>query len=96
MQAQDKKEIDHNDYWYIKDNPLSKVGVFPYFGRTISPDLEPDKIYQVLRPEEELNNQDTLEQNVHIEASFPGVQDRNELEEAFNNKTVSSKVFLFI
>jgi len=61
MQAQDKKEIDHNDYWYIKDNPLSKVGVFPYLGRQISADLEPDKIYQVLRPEEELNSQETLD-----------------------------------
>ena len=60
MQAQDKKEIDHNDYWYIKDNPLSKVGVFPYLGRQISEDLEPDKIYQVLRPEEELNTEETL------------------------------------
>jgi hypothetical protein len=28
---------------------------------------------------------EVLEQNVKIEASFPGVQDRNELEEAFNN-----------
>jgi len=55
------KEIDHNDYWYIKDNPLSKVGVFPYLGRQISEDLEPDKIYQVLRPEEELNSQETLD-----------------------------------
>jgi hypothetical protein len=27
----------------------------------------------------------TLEQNVKIEASFPNVQDRNEIEEAFNN-----------
>ena len=27
----------------------------------------------------------TIEQNVKIEASFPGVQDRNEIEEAFNN-----------
>ena len=27
----------------------------------------------------------TLEQNVKIEASFPGVTDRNEIEEAFNN-----------
>lgn len=27
----------------------------------------------------------TIEQNVHIEASFPGVSDRNEIEEAFNN-----------
>lgn len=32
-----------------------------------------------------MNAQDNLEQNVHIEASFPGVQDRNEIEEAFNN-----------
>lgn len=31
------------------------------------------------------NSPETLEQNVHIEASFPGVSDRNELEEAFNN-----------
>lgn len=28
---------------------------------------------------------DTIEQNVKIEASFPAVQDRNEIEEAFNN-----------
>ena len=26
-----------------------------------------------------------LEQSVHIEASFPSVSDRNEIEEAFNN-----------
>jgi hypothetical protein len=26
-----------------------------------------------------------LEQSVHIEASFPSVTDRNEIEEAFNN-----------
>jgi hypothetical protein len=31
------------------------------------------------------NNSEILEQNVHIEASFPGVSDRNEIEEAFNN-----------
>ena len=55
------KQIDHNEYWYIKDNPLSKVGVFPYLGRQISEDLEPDTIYQVLRPEEELNSQETLD-----------------------------------
>ena len=61
MYATDKKEIDHNDYWYIKDNPLSKVGVFPYLGCQISDELEPDKIYQVLRPEEELNSHATLD-----------------------------------
>lgn len=32
-----------------------------------------------------LHSGEVLEQNVHIEASFPGVQDRNEIEEAFNN-----------
>lgn len=32
-----------------------------------------------------LHSSEVLEQNVHIEASFPGVQDRNEIEEAFNN-----------
>lgn len=59
-QAQDKKEIDHNDFWLIKDNPLTKVGIFPYLGRQISTELEPNTIYQVLRPEEELNTPETL------------------------------------
>lgn len=60
-QAQDEKIIDHNDFWLIENNPLSKVGVFPYLGRQISPELEPDRIYQVLRPEEELSSPETLE-----------------------------------
>lgn len=61
MQATDEKQIDYNDFWYIKDNPLSKVGVFPYLGKTISEDLEPNKVYYVLRPEEELSKEETLE-----------------------------------
>ena len=31
------------------------------------------------------SGQETLEQNVHIEATFPNVQNHNEIEEAFNN-----------
>lgn len=58
--AQDKKIVDVNDYWLIPDNPMTKIGVFPYLGRQISPDLEPDRIYQVLRPEEELTKPETL------------------------------------
>lgn len=58
--AQDKKEIDINGYWLIKDNPMTKAGVFPYLGKQISPELEPDKIYQVLRPKEELTKPETL------------------------------------
>lgn len=54
------KQIDHNDFWYIKDNPLSKVGVFPYLGKQISSELEPDKIYMVYRPAEELLSEETI------------------------------------
>lgn len=48
------KQIDHNQFWLIKDNPITKAGVFPYLGKQISPSLEPDRIYQVYRPEEEI------------------------------------------
>lgn len=55
------RSYDDNGFIVIKDNPISKVGVFPYLGRQISPELEPDKIYKVYRPEEELSNPKTLE-----------------------------------
>lgn len=59
--AQDKKEEDINGFWLIPDNPMTKIGVFPYLGRQISAELEPDRIYQVLRPKEELTRPETLE-----------------------------------
>jgi hypothetical protein len=55
------RNYDINGWAEIKGNPISKVGVFPYIGAQISPDLEPDKIYQVYRPEEELMNQETID-----------------------------------
>lgn len=58
--AQDKKEEDVNGFWLIPDNPMTKIGVFPYLGRQISSELELDKIYKVLRPEEELTKPETL------------------------------------
>lgn len=48
------KQIDHNQFWLIKDNPITKAGVFPYLGKQIAPSLEPEKIYQVYRPAEEI------------------------------------------
>lgn len=48
------KQVDYNDFWYIKDNPITKAGVFPYLGKQIDPSLEPDKIYMVLRPADEI------------------------------------------
>lgn len=48
------KQVDYNDFWYIQDNPITKAGVYPYLGRQIDPSLEPDKVYMVLRPAEEI------------------------------------------
>lgn len=60
------KEIDLNGFWKIENNPISKEGVFPYLGKQISPELEPDKIYMVYRPASELTSEETIE-------SFNGV-----------------------
>lgn len=56
----DKKIVDNNEYWTIENNPMTKVGVFPYLGKQISPELEPNKIYHVLRSKEELTKPETL------------------------------------
>ena len=55
------RKADANGWLEIKDNPISRVGVFPYLGKQIDPSLEPDKIYQVYRPAEELSNPETIE-----------------------------------
>lgn len=57
---QSARDYDVNGWAEIKGNPLSKVGVFPYSGAQIAPDLEPDKIYMVYRPAEELANPETI------------------------------------
>ena len=55
------KLIDKNDFWFIEKNPITKVGVYPYLGKQISQDCEPNKIYYVLRPKEELFRKETLD-----------------------------------
>lgn len=55
------REYDINGWPEIKRNPLSKVGVYPYLGKSIHPSLDPEKTYNVLRPEEELANSTTIE-----------------------------------
>ena len=59
--SQSKRDYDLNGWPEIKDNPLSKVGVFPYSGAQISPDLDPNQVYSVYRPESELSNPETIE-----------------------------------
>ncbi|MGA7537417.1 MAG: DUF2213 domain-containing protein [Steroidobacteraceae bacterium] len=62
--ALDKREYDSNDWYTVSDNPLSKVGVYPYSGRAIDPDgtlgLDPQKLYGVYRSAEELGNEETI------------------------------------
>ena len=55
------REYDANGWAEIKDNPISKVGVFEYMGAQISPELEPDQMYKVYRPEEELKDQECID-----------------------------------
>lgn len=51
---------DDNGFITVPNNPISKVGIFPYLGREIgAPD--PDRIYSVYRSEEELSDPETIE-----------------------------------
>jgi len=50
---------DINGYIEVKDNPISRVGVFPYSGGSIGGD--PNRIYQVYRPAEELSDPKCIE-----------------------------------
>lgn len=53
----DAKIVDGNGWAEIKDCPISKVGVFPYMGYQIGKTgRDAKKIFQVLRPEEELSD----------------------------------------
>lgn len=58
------RTYDFNGWPEIKGNPLSKVGVFPYSGAQIDPDgsegLDPNKIYSVYRPQDELEDEECI------------------------------------
>ena len=54
------RTLDTNGWYEVAGNPLSKVGVFPYRGSQIPGAPDPDAVYQVLRPEEELSHPDCI------------------------------------
>lgn len=54
-----KRTYDNNGWLEVKDNPISKVGVFDYLGAEIGAP-EPDRIYKVFRPPEELASEETI------------------------------------
>lgn len=74
------KVKDNNGFWEIKHNPISKVGVFPYLGRSISDECEPDKVYYVYRPAS------TLSQSVDTwdNPPKPFINDHEMLGEGFS------------
>jgi hypothetical protein len=51
---------DVNGWYEVVDNPLSKVGVFPYHGSTLAGAPDPNRMYNVYRPAEELGNPEFL------------------------------------
>ena len=51
-----KRIIDGNGWMFIPKNPISKAGVFPYLGSEIAGAPEPNRVYNVFRPPEELEN----------------------------------------
>ena len=59
------KKVDINGFWLIEKNPITKEGIFPYSGSQIdfsgSLGLEPAKLYNVLRPAEELEKEEAVQ-----------------------------------
>ncbi len=52
------RDYDANGWPEIKNNPLSREGIFPYSGETVNG--EPGRVYAVYRPEAELSNPETI------------------------------------
>lgn len=62
-----KREEDQNGWLEVKDNPVTKEGVFNYLGRDIGLDDErADKIVRVYRPAEELEKALELFKNIPL------------------------------
>lgn len=58
----DARTVDGNGWFEVRDNPISKVGVFPYSGRQLGLEgADADRIFQVYRPEEELSDPECVE-----------------------------------
>lgn len=55
------REFDQNGWMQVRDNPIAKVGVFPYLGSEIKGAPDQSSIYRIYRPAEELQKPATLE-----------------------------------
>ena len=66
-------------------NLLSAVSIIRDIVQMIDLQAMQHSGFNISSPSIGFTGSEMLEQAVHIEASFPGVTDRNEIEEAFNN-----------
>lgn len=55
------REYDDYGWMEVKGNPISKIGIFEYPGFQIKGAPDPNAIYKVYRPEEELSRPETIE-----------------------------------
>lgn len=53
------RQVDNNGFVTVPDNPISRSGVFKYLGKNL-PGAIPDKMYNVLRPAEELSDPEAI------------------------------------
>lgn len=53
--------VDTNGWYEVKGNPLSKAGVYPYLGTNLPDADDPNKIYNVYRPAEELASPECIQ-----------------------------------
>lgn len=60
MTAMSARTIDINGWLTVEGNPITKAGVFPYLGSEIGAP-NPDQIYYVYRPAEELQRPETID-----------------------------------
>ena len=59
------REVNQNGYMIVRDNPIIRAGVFQYKGSSL-PGGDPNQIYNVYRPLEELTNPDTIKSFVGL------------------------------
>lgn len=56
----ENRKYDSKGWYTVDKNPIARSGIFEYLGSNIHPSLDPNKIYRVYRPDEALNNPETI------------------------------------
>lgn len=96
------KIIDKNGYWKYPDTKISRSGIFDYAGWQISDELDPDQIFKVYRPYEEISKKETvdsfngvpfIEDHEMIGEGFTPVDDRPAAGSLYNTHAEPSDLY---